>query len=67
MDEVFCADVEDCFVKVMAKQLIDLIQDLENGNTIKLKKFEEAYDKMKAGTFKIERLQNNESDSDSDD
>ena len=48
----------------MAKQLVDLVHDLEDGNTIKLKEFEEAYDKMKKGTFKIERLQGNESDSD---
>jgi hypothetical protein len=37
MDEVFCADVEDVFIKVMAQQLVDLVSDLEDGNTTKIK------------------------------
>lgn len=39
MDQVFCADCDDSFIKIMAKQLVDLVQDLEEGNMNKMKQF----------------------------
>lgn len=46
----------------MAKQLVDLVKDLEDGSLNKMKEFEDAYEKMKTGKFSISRLAGNDSD-----
>ena len=65
MDSVFCADCEDLWIKMMATQLVELIQELEKGKLDKMEEFEKAYDKMKGEKVTL-KCQNDDSEDEED-